>query len=1515
MTKPKKLEIFLKKKFKRKKIKNKFNKKFFGNFCHIFFSNIFIAGPKFENQLNELLSMDDIRMKYSQLAGYFKPYKDIDVKKLLEEKKIQGLFNKFKLTPPLEMAIKKVAEDINLNVYQTFRIVEDYIFENVKLLMQINKGIEPALLNKITIDCGHNYFFERGSALKTLSTILFYSHKTSLSYNISSANHKFAHAFIEDLVQNRHLFKNLWINYKKLKTYKIPNAFKEQEVNFYNQILSEQIWILRIMYRGLNYGIFECDEAIFLEIFKTFREDDFVGQFRKISEEIGLEAEKFRDKCQEINHYSGLVLIAALNLDSLIQGDMENFVRLDKAPLKLFTSKSIGEISDMINEIVDDNNSDLIIRVGHVLKALITFFDVSGGRIRELKEEGKIKQDQEKLKDLHRALIEKMTDLNTAGEVINDEYAIRGLIDSPFYKRLPHIESNEVRMGIKKMVGLKILPKSIRDDSSFLSFEYHELTFIGDIIAECLKNETELSDYINNERNPFRNFERYLYSYFPIYEEILAKLLKRVAGNQKVNDGDQIISDLASMSTFSVQKVYKQIPHRIVQNSNQYETTQEYQLQNGPLIPAGTNFTIIPGTECSIFSFPYSYNYLHVIWKDWTNLVVEGLMKGASIDERLAGYIKLVCKIIEIRPNLAYIIQSHLLNQQDEEINREDRDQFIAPLLFLMLDTLCLLSESVEEVSLTLALMKALNAILLTSFNTQATVAIQVYQSMSISSFDHRKTHPLISLVNLFHRVESELRGQSSKMLKPCLLVLEVTKLFETVLNISDYIYETMPSVGFYNKQKMTQIRRNEKDLKDFIEVYYQFMNNEANVDYANELNLAYKRVLEVHGTGSGCLLAPTTFIEDGLKMLVKDFLSYFQDSRFDAYETCIEVKYLIGYKLMAILNNLLRRFKIEPGRELTLNSGSSESIELQQIASFFNSINLPDFLFQIFDVSIKNDIFLGEKEAIGRVNKLGIENLLWARQELISNISHVNFALQRFLVESLQSFNIVIELIKQRKFYMSKSGNIQLLNLVHDMTNSLCDPDKLFSYRLKSAESDFQINFFLSLMLMSDFNFEKSIPGLESHHPDFYFIYYSRPTTDSYILYDLFVIKNFELSLNYSSIYSSGRYTQVYSTLSISQAAIETVSNLVNLWGNVRSFKKPILNHILIGNGVSNNFAGKIKTYIYKNIINHLYRTMKRPYESAAALEFLVECFKSQKSFFDGFIKYSAKLRNRTPALNELVDIFKSIIGNFKSIDPDKLLSSNAFSRIIIAMTQIVAIVFLRGDIYHELTDQIRKYVLQPLAELLTDIMINRRDPFEAVLSCSIDTLIGADNTFCEINNSFSNLSIIMLKIREVVDLETKLNFTLALFLKVARSEFFFKARGQDAYDKHTEIKPPLFDSNLIEVMNHLMNISIIKIDKVLNEIDVYFLKNYINDGNVEDGMMEEEGGLSKYGLIMFREQRVASNKKISLLEPDYDAGIEFDGKVSKLRLTFLGYFEEAKRIRVQFGEDQHRPLRHIVL
>lgn len=298
----------------------------------------------------------------------------------MEKHGVKGVFNKFKLTSDLDIAIKKIAEDIDLNVYQTFRLLEDFIFENIQILPKINKGASPSLINSLTTQLYLKYNKERGSVFKTLNVIM----RFAIKQDNMTPSQEFAREFITDLVQNKNLHKNLWDCYKKLGSVKLSNAAKSKKGIHIDQILSEQLWIQRNLYFGFANNLFNCDGNMYLDMLNTFINEDFIGYLKGCEETNFNDYEDIRSKSTQLFNVSGLVLVAALNVQVILENNPHQLLKINQAPISIFSGENLGKIIDLIAKVLD-NPTSAVLENSHIFKVIVQVLDYLKEQLHSLK--------------------------------------------------------------------------------------------------------------------------------------------------------------------------------------------------------------------------------------------------------------------------------------------------------------------------------------------------------------------------------------------------------------------------------------------------------------------------------------------------------------------------------------------------------------------------------------------------------------------------------------------------------------------------------------------------------------------------------------------------------------------------------------------------------------------------------------------------------------------------------------------------------------------------------------------------------------------------------------------------------------------------------------------------------------------------------------------------------------------------------------------------------------------------
>ena len=132
-------------------------------------------------------------------------------------------------------------------------------------------------------------------------------------------------------------------------------------------------------------------------------------------------------------------------------------------------------------------------------------------------------------------------------------------------------------------------------------------------------------------------------------------------------------------------------------------------------------------------------------------------------------------------------------------------------------------------------------------------------------------------------------------------------------------------------------------------------------------------------------------------------------------------------------------------------------------------------------------------------------------------------------------------------------------------MGAALSDSEHLFSYDIKGPKGDIKINIFQALTLLANYFNIKGLLPLNRIGYNQYFTQYARPICDQYVVYNNEVLNKFLSETQIPAIFSSGRYSQLGSSNSISQSCIDTMTMMVQLWSQTRgTIRRPYLNSVL---------------------------------------------------------------------------------------------------------------------------------------------------------------------------------------------------------------------------------------------------------------------------------------------------------------------------------------------------------------
>lgn len=125
--------------------------------------------------------------------------------------------DKFKFTPQLEMCLKIVAEDLNLDMFETFRLLEQVCLENVKYIIQINSHSDQKLTREITRKCYQKLAVERSTTINLVQFFMHYLDRRTVG--VAKVRN-----FLETAISKNNLLENVWSSYKNQGTTPISSS-------------------------------------------------------------------------------------------------------------------------------------------------------------------------------------------------------------------------------------------------------------------------------------------------------------------------------------------------------------------------------------------------------------------------------------------------------------------------------------------------------------------------------------------------------------------------------------------------------------------------------------------------------------------------------------------------------------------------------------------------------------------------------------------------------------------------------------------------------------------------------------------------------------------------------------------------------------------------------------------------------------------------------------------------------------------------------------------------------------------------------------------------------------------------------------------------------------------------------------------------------------------------------------------------------------------------------------------
>jgi len=152
-------------------------------------------------------------------------------------------------------------------------------------------------------------------------------------------------------------------------------------------------------------------------------------------------------------------------------------------------------------------------------------------------------------------------------------------------------------------------------------------------------------------------------------------------------------------------------------------------------------------------------------------------------------------------------------------------------------------------------------------------------------------------------------------------------------------------------------------------------------------------------------------------------------------------------------------------------------------------------------------------------------------------------------LVEALTTYQILIELVDQSTQHLQKNQFLSELNILSEIKSQIFHPENMYSYKLSTDSKIYNINLFIALVMLCNFNKEHLIQEINLTNPDKKYL--DRIDFKNTMLFSKNVdIFEFGIYVNHPILFSSGIFLPSSRSNSVSEAVMDLLKKIVCVWG-----------------------------------------------------------------------------------------------------------------------------------------------------------------------------------------------------------------------------------------------------------------------------------------------------------------------------------------------------------------------------
>jgi hypothetical protein len=318
--------------------------------------------------------------RFTDLQGTFKKYAAGEVETAMKEARYTQFFGieELKLSSP--DVVKGVAEAMDLDVRNTFHLLEVILAEDPKRIVKVvkNQGNSDEVVNSLLGPFIKLYNEEIVSQYQIISVCLStYQGSKEFSYSPALKN------FVDKLNAGNSLLTKLWQQYKELGAQTVPKAMKGNLNEFFVTKTKQEFWILMCIFKGISMGFFTIDADLYEDMFNTFIDQEFRGApFGEnlanddMSDFNFAHSEAYIDGKERTHFLSSLILIAGLRISELLGSSTSLVTGPGFSTLKIICDKSDG-ITEKLR-LLDQENEETLLGIAHFALAFAQVIDYYG---------------------------------------------------------------------------------------------------------------------------------------------------------------------------------------------------------------------------------------------------------------------------------------------------------------------------------------------------------------------------------------------------------------------------------------------------------------------------------------------------------------------------------------------------------------------------------------------------------------------------------------------------------------------------------------------------------------------------------------------------------------------------------------------------------------------------------------------------------------------------------------------------------------------------------------------------------------------------------------------------------------------------------------------------------------------------------------------------------------------------------------------------------------------------------